>query len=101
MCLEIGTQVKTSYNTGPYIIHKVSGPCICPKYSDERGSTNSGMDKQSPEHFHFTCIDVDNPSGSKSYLNGYAMKENQVISVWTGEHLIIMATPIVTQYSLF
>lgn len=80
-----GLVVKTSYNTGPYIISQVSDVCTCPKYVD---SLNLG-DKAplSKPHRHYVCKDVNSGRRDPSYLGGYDENNN---SVWNSDRIIVL-----------
>lgn len=56
MELMVGDIVKTSYDSGPYKIVKISGPCTCPSFHDSISRDKKVRNRQRPEHYHFTCI---------------------------------------------
>lgn len=76
-----GLIVRTSYNTGPYVITKVHGPMTSPKFVD----TLNGITTPSKPHFCLTVRPVGAKSSSDYYLNGYDENGN---SVWNSDRLI-------------
>lgn len=75
----IGSVVRTSYGTGPYVIREIHGPCECPEYL----RSLDGDDTPSEPHFHLTCERVDDVKGDY-WLNGYRPDGT---SVWTSDRL--------------
>lgn len=73
--------VVTNYDTGPFRVLGVSGPCDCPRYIDE---INLGMAKapRSEAHYHLTCECVE--SGREAWLNGYRLDGTPV---WGNDRL--------------
>ena len=92
MCIEKGTIIKTSYNTGPYVVDKVIGPCTCPSYLSTLNQTKDNPAKDSEEHYHFTVKDADGQSKSNSYLNGYRKVGDRILSVWCDDEIFIIGT---------
>lgn len=87
----VGMRVRTSYNSGPYVIVQVYKGCTCPSFVD---SLNLG-DKapKSRPHVHLICKRLDENSRDKYYLNGY---DENLNSVWGNDYLIDLdeVTPI-------
>lgn len=100
MILHKGTIIKTNYNTGPYVVKSVSGPCNCPRAIDTLGYNNGIMSKSSPDHYHIVCTD---PIDRKqlSYLNGYNKVGDRILSVWNSDEILIVALPDHVQMTLF
>lgn len=75
--IEIGKIISTNYNTGPYVIRKISGPCRCPDYLDH--INNMGSEIYSvKERFHLIVTKVDGDPRNKYYLNGYDINGRSV-----------------------
>lgn len=75
--VQAGNIVTTSYNTAPYLITDVFGPCACPSVLDEINGTASC----SEPHFHLTLTGlVGHNKGGRYYLNGFRQDGS---SVWT------------------
>lgn len=81
--LDPGTIIKTSYNTGPYIIKSRSGLCICP----EDCLPAIGGKTFSPEHYHYIC--TKEGVNGEFYLNGF---DKNNYNVWNGDYLIVLST---------
>lgn len=84
MPIRRGEVVCTNYDTGPYQIVDIQGPCCCPAYLDQIDMANP---PPSEAHYHLTCIDA-SPEGKKrgfSYLNGYRLDGT---NVWGDDELI-------------
>ncbi|MFM0357964.1 hypothetical protein PQR12_31120 [Paraburkholderia nemoris] len=79
MLLRIGACVRTTYDTGPYIVKSLSGPCTCASYLDHI----NGCDRPSKAHFHMEVADLSGRAGY--YLNGYTLDGR---SVWGNDRLI-------------
>lgn len=81
--VHIGARIRTNYDTGPYIIRKVSGPCTCPEYVRQL----DGDHTPSKPHFHLTVAGVVSHQKGKTYwLNGYTLDGT---NVWQhGDRLI-------------
>lgn len=80
----VGMRVRTSYNSGPYVIIQVFEGCTCPSFVD---SLNLG-DKapKSRPHVHLICKRLDPRYGKGDYfLNGY---DENLKSVWNDDYLI-------------
>lgn len=86
MRIEIGTRLRTSYNTGPYTVVGILRDCTCPKYLDEINMRNPPPSKP---HEHYV-VRGPNAHGD-SYLGGYDGETQQ--SVWCGDSLIIEPPP--------
>lgn len=81
--LVVGRIVSTNYNTGPYVIREVSGPCTCPEYLASLGPNAP----RSEPHYHLTVEDLDPPKGKRdirSWLNGYRPDGT---NVWSKDRL--------------
>jgi len=61
----VGDIVKTSYDSGPYKIVKISGPCTCPSFHD---SINMRNPPAREAHYHFTCVAA--PEAAPHYHRG-------------------------------
>ena len=83
--LHPGMWVKTSYDSGPYLITEVIHDCMCPCYLDNI----EGDDFPSPPHVHCT---VKKPGDKKPYfLGGY--NEHTLVSVWSDDYLTVLEVP--------
>jgi hypothetical protein len=101
MRIQIGAVVSTLlYNRGPYVIKSISDTCNCPRYTDELGYTNSGMENESPDHYHFVCHSSEDIN-DLYYLNGYQKKGTQILNVWYDDEIIIHQINLGTQLTLF
>ncbi|CAG9255848.1 conserved hypothetical protein [Paraburkholderia caribensis] len=79
MLLRVGAFVRTSYNTGPYTVLSLSGPCTCPGYV----RSLNGDNRPSRPHWHMEVADL---KGKRDfYLGGYALDGR---SVWCEDRLI-------------
>lgn len=78
----IGNIVSTNYDTGPYVITRITGPHTHPSFLDKI----SGNDAPSEPHYHMTCEMVDQPNRGEYYLNGYRLDGT---SVWGSDRLIL------------
>lgn len=76
----LGKVVATSYNTGPYVVTDVSGPCQC---------SEKGEGKHTEWHVHLTCRDKERQKGKGmlSFLAGYRLDGT---SVWNNDRLLVM-----------
>lgn len=95
--LAIGRIVSTSYNTGPFVIREVSGPCTCPEYLASLGRNAP----PSEPHYHLVVDDANPPKGKRdirSWLNGYRPDGT---SVWSKDRLIFGDLAPGTQQDLF
>lgn len=80
--LRVGEIIRTSYDTGPYVIIALDGPCTCPSYLDHI----NGHDHPSEPHWHITCKLHGVAEDRKDYwLNGYRPDGT---CVWSRDHLI-------------
>jgi len=94
-----GDIYRTNYSDKLFKVVAIINNCKCPRFSDEMGYTNSGMENESPEHFHVISIDLDD--NRKSGHGGYAFMGNKILSVWTGDEIIITKEKKNKQLSLF
>jgi hypothetical protein len=90
MCINKGTVIKTSYDTGPYVVEKIIGPCTCPSYLSELNQTKENPANPSKEHYHFVVKDAEGNSKSNSYLNGYHEVNGRILSVWSNDEILIL-----------
>lgn len=88
-----GIVVRTNYNTGPYVIKHISGPCTCTEYV----ASLDGSKKPSEPHYHLTVRDVDKTRKGDSWLNGYRLDGT---NVWSKDQLIFKDEPG-NQFDLF
>ncbi|MBT4401558.1 MAG: hypothetical protein HN590_16110 [Calditrichaeota bacterium] len=93
--IPVGAIITTNYNSGPFKVLSVSGPCTCPNYIREL----NGDDSPSEPHYHFTLRDI--PGPGKSYLNGYKRDGDRYVSVWNKDDEIFVELPYGAQYQLF
>ncbi len=101
MCIAKGTKIKTNYGERTYIIKAVSGPCNCPRNTDELGYTKTGMHKTSPDHFHFVMKDASGVDRDDFYLNGYKVIDGRIKNVWCDDEIEILGVPAGTQLEMF
>lgn len=95
-----GMIIKANYSDRKHKVVTVSRNCKCPRYSDELGFTNTGMEKESPEHIHIQCKDLED--NGNSGFNGFLEKENKIVSIWIpNDEIIIVSTPKNYQLELF
>lgn len=82
----IGDIVKTSYDTGPYEIVKISGPCRCAPF----GWVINHMSEEDPEdweeHWHLECTWAGPRAPGHAYtehyyLNGYGVHDTEIVQV--------------------
>lgn len=95
--LNVGRLVRTSYNTGPYIISEITGPCTCPEYLASLGPNAP----RSEPHYHLVVVDENPPPGKRdvrSWLNGYRPDGT---NVWSEDRLIFGDLARGTQHDLF
>lgn len=78
--LRRGNIIRTNYNTGPYVITRVTGPCRCP----EHVRSLEGDRTPSEPHFHITCKVPDAPDRGDYWLSGY---RTDGTSVWSDDRL--------------
>lgn len=64
--VSVGSRVITNYNTGPYLITGIDGPCEC--------ALEEGTSKSEP-HYHITC---NSDNGLRAWLNGYRLNGKSV-----------------------
>ena len=79
-----GMVVRTSYNTGPYVVTDFTEGCTCPTFLD---SLELG-DKAPPSKPHYHIVCRGNGERGNSYLNGY---DENLNSVWNKDRLIVCA----------
>lgn len=94
-----GMIIQTNYSLGTHKVISVFRNCKCPRYTDKLGYTNTGMEKESPEHIHIHCKDLQ--GNGYSNFNGYVEKENKIVSVWTTDEIAIISAPDFLQLELF
>jgi hypothetical protein len=95
--LVVGRIVSTNYNTGPFVIREVSGPCTCPEYLASLGRNAP----PSEPHYHLTVEDANPPPGkrdNRAWLNGYRLDGT---NVWSRDRLIFGDLVRGTQQDLF
>ena len=78
-----GMVVRTSYNTGPFIVTDIKENCTCPNFMDF--ITLFDRAPSSRPHYHLRCKELHKKSGFY-WLNGY---DENLNSVWSGDHLIV------------
>lgn len=78
-----GNIVRTNYNTGPFLIIDVDGPCTCPEYL----AHINGNDTPSEPHYHMTCTKPDGTD--RFWLNGYRLNGT---CVWNGDRVVLVGT---------
>lgn len=83
MRINVGTIVRTSYNTGPYVVIDITKGCTCSSFMD---SINMKNPPNSRPHYHLVCRSLDKTDRSRYYLNGY---DENLNSVWNNDRLII------------
>jgi hypothetical protein len=90
-----GDIIRTNYETGPYLVKSVVGPCTCPSFQDV---INNNSEKLSKPHYHITC----SKDGKGTYhLGGYALDENgKIKSVWSDDEIYVEGN-VTTQLNLF
>lgn len=82
MSFQVGGIVRTNYNTGPYQVSEIEGPCTCPEYVRNL----DGDETPSEPHYHLTCIGmVGHEKGKTYWLNGHRPDGS---SVWSNDRLI-------------
>lgn len=95
--LVIGRSVSTNYNTGPFIIREISGPCTCPEHLASLGRNAP----PSEPHYHLV-VDEANPPPAKrdrrAWLNGYRPDGT---NVWSDDRLVFGDLELGTQHDLF
>lgn len=74
--LRIGDVVRTSYDTGPYLITEIEGPCTCADFLRHL----NGDESPSEPHYHLTCEIAGEPRKGSYWLNGYRLDGT---SVWS------------------
>lgn len=95
-----GDIVRTSYNTGPYVIKRIFGPCTCESYLGSLERLVKRVPRESEAHFHLTCAPVGGYRG-ECYLNGYRPDGT---NVWSSDRLIFESVaniPRGQSYDLF
>lgn len=78
----VGNIVSTNYDTGPYVITRITGPHTTPSALDEI----NGNDTPSEPHYNMTCEIVEHPQRGEYYLNGYRLDGT---NVWSQDRLIL------------
>lgn len=76
-----GMVIRTSYNSGSYVVIDYTEDCTCPSFMD----SITLLDKapKSRPHYHLTCIKYG--ECGHYYLNGY---DENLNSVWGNDRLI-------------
>lgn len=77
--------VKTSYNSGPYIVESVSEKCDCPSFLDSLDKGDEAP--KSKPHVHIRCNRVGGRKNEFYYLNGY---DEELNCVWSNDRLILL-----------
>lgn len=95
--LVIGRQVSTNYNTGPYIIKHVYGPCTCSEYV----RSLSGDKTPSEPHYHLTVLEANPPKGKRDITGYLAGFRGDGTNVWSDDRLIFGDLAPGTQQDLF
>jgi len=95
----IGQVVTTNYDTGPYRITKIVGPCRCPEYVKALNGDRSPSDP----HFHLTCVWAGGPNDHRAdkgnyWLNGYRIDGT---SAWNDDRLTFHGVEDGAQLQLF
>ena len=75
--------VRTNYESGPYVITEVTGPCTCPEYLRHL----DGDDTPSEPHFHLTCRMHGQPERGDYWLNGY---REDGTNVWSDDRIEVV-----------
>lgn len=79
----VGHIIRCSmYETRPYRLIDVDGPCTCPEYIRHI----DGDDTPSEHHYHATCVGVGWGRG-EYYLAGYRLDGT---NVWTDDRLTLV-----------
>jgi hypothetical protein len=94
----IGDIVKTSYSDRKYEVFDVSGPCDCPSFHAVLQESFDNPAPRSKEHYHFVVLDENR---KKAYLNGYALSDGKIKSVWSDDELFIVEPVEKYQLELF
>ena len=77
-------KIRTSYNSGPYVVTHITEGCTCPNCVDYINLGNKAP--KSRPHTHLTCKGLDsNRQRGNFYLNGY---DENLRSVWNNDYLI-------------
>lgn len=85
--LREGMYVRTSYNTGPYLIVEIVRNCTCPSYHDDISMDNP---PPSAPHIHLRVKKPsDTPRNHPYYLGGY--DEETLHSVWGKDRLYVVS----------
>lgn len=82
--LYVGQLVRTNYNTGPYRITKITGPCDDPSFVDSLNLRDKAP--KSKPHYCITCRTLNPRDHSDYYLNGY--DDSTLRNVWRDDCLI-------------
>ncbi len=95
----LGKLIRTSYESGPYIVVAVDAACDCPDYLDEIDGPDSNPEigypapdpPASEAHVHLVCHKPDHrKKGTKEneyYLGGYRLDGT---SVWSNDRIIFL-----------
>jgi hypothetical protein len=77
MSLQAGSVIATSYNTGPYRVEKMDGPCTCSPWGESKAG-------ESEAHYHLELRKVDDRKAGLFGLNGYRLDGT---NVWSRDRL--------------
>lgn len=83
--IQKGMLVKTSYNSGPYIVESVEGNCDCPSFLDSLEFSEAAP--RSKPHTHIRCNRLGGNKKEFYYLNGY---DENLNCVWNSDRLILL-----------
>jgi len=85
--IQRGDIVRTSYDSGPYEVVKISGPCTCPPYLSEI----AGESAPSEPHYHLRCRGLAAHHGKNAlyHLGGYRMTGGHILNVWNADELFV------------
>lgn len=95
-----GMVIKSNYSDRRHKIIGITHNCKCPRYTDELGYTNTGMQKESPEHIHIQCKDMED--NMKSFFSGFLERDGKIKSIWQPtDQILVISTPSYYQLELF
>ena len=87
--LQRGSIVRTSYETGPYVVLEMLTDCTCPKYEDLISMANPPA---SAPHTHLMCACIVHGVQVKelAWLHGYTDQgDGRIKSVWCDDELYV------------
>lgn len=91
--LAVGITVRTNYDTGPYVVRRITGPCRCPSYV----ARINGDETPSEPHYHIAASQAPFTKFAPFFLNGY---REDGTNVWSDDRLIFesaeVAPPVVS-----